>query len=226
MALNILLLIVGFLLIGNEFGAKTIYTSLLLPAFLKMYEILFPNFQSLTHDPILDVAAYIFVVSLGQCILFNMNASSGGLDIVAKILNKYFRIDLGKAMTYSGMCIALSSCLAYDSKTVVISVLGTYLNGLVLDQFIFDQNLKRRVCIVSSKMDTIKHFILDDLHSGATIYEAYGAYSMSKRQEIIVIVNKSEYQKLMNFIQTTDPKAFITVYKVAQVNYQPKTIEP
>ena len=226
MALNILLLIVGFLLIGNEFGAKTIYTSLLLPAFLKMYEILFPNFQSLTHDPILDVAAYIFVVSLGQCILFNMNASSGGLDIVAKILNKYFRIDLGKAMTYSGMCIALSSCLAYDSKTVVISVLGTYLNGLVLDQFIFDQNLKRRVCIVSSKMDTIKHFILDDLHSGATIYEAYGAYSMSKRQEIIVIVNKSEYQKLMNFIQTTDSKAFITVYKVAQVNYQPKTIEP
>lgn len=225
MALNILLLIVGFLLIGNEFGAKTIYTSLLLPAFLKMYEILFPNFQSLTHDPILDVATYIFVVSLGQCILFNMNASSGGLDIVAKILNKYFRIDLGKAMTYSGMCIALSSCLAYDSKTVVISVLGTYLNGLVLDQFIFDQNLKRRVCIVSSKMDTIKHFILDDLHSGATIYEAYGAYSMSKRQEIIVIVNKSEYQKLMNFIQTTDPKAFITVYKVAQVNYQPKTIE-
>ena len=211
MALNILLLIVGFLLIGNEFGAKTIYTSLLLPAFLKMYEILFPNFQSLTHDPILDVAAYIFIVSLGQCILFNMNASSGGLDIVAKILNKYFRIDLGKAMTYSGMCIALSSCLAYDSKTVVISVLGTYLNGLVLDQFIFDQNLKRRVCIVSSKMDTIKHFILDDLHSGATIYEAYGAYSMSKRQEIIVIVNKSEYQKLMNFIQTTDPKAFITV---------------
>ncbi|MGN1275509.1 MAG: YitT family protein [Floccifex sp.] len=224
MGLNIFLLIIGFLLIGNEFGAKTIYTSLLLPSFLKIYEIIFPNFQSLTNDPVLDVAAYIFVVSLGQCILFNMNASSGGLDIVAKIMNKYFRMDIGKAMTYSGMFIALSSCLAYDSKTVVISVLGTYLNGLVLDQFIFEQDLKRKICIVSNRMEDIRQFVLHDLHSGATIYEAYGAYTMEKRNEIIVIVNKSEYQKLMNFIQKTDPQAFVTIYKVSEVNYQAKSI--
>ncbi|MGM9913457.1 YitT family protein [Floccifex sp.] len=224
MILNVALLVLGFILIGNEFGGKTIYASILLPALLKVFEILFPDFQSITNDPILDAAAYVFVVSIGQCILFNMNASSGGLDIVAKILNKYLRLDLGKAMTYSGMLIALSSCLAYDGKTVVLSILGTYLNGIILDQFIFEQDLKRRICIVSNKIDDIRNFILNDLKSGATIYEAYGAYKMEKRQEIIVIVNKAEYQKLMKFIEQFDPEAFITVYKVNEISYKPKKI--
>ena len=151
-----------------------------------------------------------------------MNASSGGLDIVAKILNKYLHIDLGKAMALSGMLVALSSALVYDKKAVVLSVLGTYFNGIVLDYFIFGQNEKKRVCIISKKQEELKNFILHELHSGATIYEAWGAYTMEKHQEIIVIVNKQQYQKLMNYIHLNDPDAFMTVYTVGEVNYKPK----
>lgn len=224
MFLNTVLLIIGFFTCGSEFGYKTVYTSILLPIILGVFEKLFPAITSPTGDPFLDVVCYTFVVSIGLAILFNRNASSGGLDIVAKILNKYFRIELGKALSVSGMCIALSSLLAYDVKTMILSVLGTYLNGIVLDHFIFDQNLKRRVCIVSPKKDEIRDFILNDLHSGATIYKAIGAYHLEEREEIITIVDKHEFQKLMTFIDTVDPQAFITVYQVSNIQYRSKSL--
>ena len=223
MILNVVLLIIGFFTCGREFGAKTVYTSILLPAFIGLFERLFPDIGSLTDSQELDVLCYILVVSVGLSILFNRNASSGGLDIVAKIMNKYLHIELGRAMSLSGMCVALSAALVYDKKTVVLSVLGTYFNGLVLDHFIFDQNIKRRVCIITKKEEELRHFILTDLHSGATVYESYGAYNMEKRREIITIVDKGEYQKLMNFMNREDPKAFITVYTVSDIRYQPKT---
>lgn len=223
MILNVVLLIIGFFTCGREFGAKTVYTSILLPAFIGLFERLFPDIGSLTDSQELDVLCYILVVSVGLSILFNRNASSGGLDIVAKIMNKYLHIELGRAMSLSGMCVALSAALVYDKKTVVLSVLGTYFNGLVLDHFIFDQNIKRRVCIITKKEEELRHFILTDLHSGATVYESYGAYNMEKRREIITIVDKGEYQKLMNFMNREDPQAFITVYTVSDMRYQPKT---
>lgn len=222
MILNVVLLVIGFLTCGREFGAKTVYTSILLPAFIGLFERLFPNLGSLTDSQELDVLCYILVVSVGLSILFNRNASSGGLDIVAKIMNKYLHMDLGKAMSLSGMCVALSAALVYDKKTVVLSVLGTYFNGLVLDHFIFDNNIKRRVCIITEKEEALRRFILSDLHSGATVYESYGAYNMQKRREIITIVDKSEYQKLMNYMNQEDPQAFITVYTVSDIRYRPK----
>lgn len=222
MILNVVLLIIGFFTCGREFGAKTVYTSILLPAFIGLFERLFPDIGSLTDSQELDVLCYILVVSVGLSILFNRNASSGGLDIVAKIMNKYLHIELGRAMSLSGMCVALSAALVYDKKTVVLSVLGTYFNGLVLDHFIFDHNIKRRVCIITKKEEELRHFILTDLHSGATVYESYGAYNMEKRREIITIVDKGEYQKLMNFMNREDPRAFITVYTVSDIRYQPK----
>ena len=176
MALNILLLIIGFIFCGKEFGAKTVYTSIMLP------------------------------------------------DIVAKIMNKYLHMELGKAMSISGMCVALSSAFVYDKKTVVLSVLGTYVNGIVLDYFIFDQNVKRRVCIITKKEEELREFIINNLHSGATIYEAIGAYNFEKHNEIITIVDKREYQALMNYISSSDPEAFITVYKVSDIRYRPKKI--
>ena len=148
--LNVGLLLLGFLLIGREFGTKTVYTSV------------------------------------------------------------------------AGMCVALSSAFLYDAKTVMLSVLGTYLNGIVLDHFIFGFDQKRRVCIMSSKLEELRQFILNDLHSGATIYESTGAYDNAPRKEIIVIVNKNEYSRLMSYVEKTDPKAFITVYAVSAVSYQPK----
>lgn len=222
MILNVVLLIIGFFTCGREFGVKTVYTSIMLPVFLGIFEMVFPNLGSLTDSQELDVLCYILVVSVGLSILFNRNASSGGLDIVAKIMNKYLHMDLGRAMSLSGMCVALSAAFVYDKKTVVLSILGTYFNGIVLDHFIFDHNIKRRVCIITKKEEELRQFIVRDLHSGATIYEAIGAYNMEKRNEIITIVDKGEYQKLMKYINQEDPEAFITVYTVSDMRYLPK----
>jgi len=220
--MNVFLLILGFLLIGPEFGVKTVYSTLLLPVMIGILEILLPNFQSLTQDPLLDVICYILVVGIGLAILFSRNAASGGLDIVAKIMNKFLRMDLGQAMSLSGIVVALSSALVYDKKIVVLSVLGTYFGGLVVDNFIFGINIKRRVCILSQKHDEILHFILHGLHSGATIYNSIGAFNHTPREEIVTVVDKQEYRQLMDYIRKTDPAAFVTVIAVNEINYMPK----
>ena len=221
--MNVGLLIIGFILIGPEFGAKTIYCSILMPVIMGVFERIFPGFQSITQDPLLDVICYILVVGVGLSILFSRNASSGGLDIVAKIMNKYLRVDLGKAMSYSGIAVALSSALCYDSKTVVLSLLGTYFGGMVVDNFIFGINIKRRVCVISEHLDEIVHFVIHDLHSGATLNEIIGGYDRTPRMEMVTIVDKHEYRLLMDFLHKVDPKAFVTVYSVSDMRYQPKT---
>ena len=220
--MNVILLVFGFLLIGPEFGGKTVYTSILMPAIMRVYEVAFPNMASLTNDPILDVVMYILVVGIGLAMLFSVNASSGGLDIVAKLMNKYLHMELGKAMSLSGMLVAFSAAFCFDTKTVCLSVAGTFFGGIIVDYFIFGLNLKRRVCIISPKLDEIVEFILHDLHSGATIYEGIGAYKGEPRREVIAIVDKQEYRSLMEFMKKTDPKAFMTVYSVNEINYQPK----
>ena len=158
------------------------------------------------------------MVGIGLALLFSCNASSGGLDIVAKIMNKYLMMDLGQAMSVSGMVVALSSAFFYDAKTVVLSVLGTYFGGMVVDHFIFGLNIKRRVCIISPKVDDIVHYILYEIHSGASLNETIGAYENVVRKEIITIVDK----QLMDYVRKVDPKAFITVYSVNEISYQPK----
>lgn len=220
--MNVALLIFGFVFIGKEFGAKTVYTALLLPVIMGLFEMLFPNNQSLTNDQTLDVICYICVVSIGQSMLFVRNASSGGLDIVGKFMNKYFHMELGKAVGLAGMVVALSSVFVYDLKTVILSVLGTYFGGIILDHFIFGTTIKKRVCIISKKEQEILDFILHELHSGATKYHAYGTYSDAKYTEINTIVDKNEYLKLMNFITKVDPSAFVTVYAVNEMRYIPK----
>ncbi len=221
--MNVGLLIIGFLLIGPEFGAKTVYCAILMPVIMGVFEAIFPDFQSITQDPLLDVVCYILVVGIGLSILFSRNASSGGLDIVAKIMNKYLRMDLGKAMSYAGMAVALSSALCYDSKTVVLSLLGTYFGGIMVDNFIFGINIKRRVCVISKELDTIVDFVLHELHSGATLNEITGAYDKTTKMEMVTIVDKNEYRRLMDYIRKVDPKAFVTVYSVSEMRYQPKT---
>lgn len=220
--LNIFLLIIGFILIGPEFGGKTVFTALLMPGFMGLFEVLFPDFQSITQDPTLDVLCYILVVGIGLALLFSCNASSGGLDIVAKLMNKYLKMDLGQAMSVSGMAVALSSALCYDSKTVVLSVLGTYFGGIIVDHFIFGINIKRRVCVISEHLDEMVDYVLHELHSGATLNEIIGAYDNTPRREMITIVDKQEYRQLMDYIRKVDPKAFVTVYSVSDMRYQPK----
>lgn len=220
--LNIVLLIIGFMLIGPGFGVKTVYTSVMVPVSMGIYEIFFPNLESLTGDPLLDVICYILLVGKAMAILFSHNASSGGLDIVAKLMHKYLKIDLGSAVSISGIAVALTSALFYDTKTVVISVLGTYFGGMIVDHFIFGLNIKRRICVISPKLEEITDYILYQLHSGATLNEITGAYDRTLKKEVIAIVDKHEYRKLMDFIKKVDPKAFVTVYAVNEIRYQPK----
>ena len=220
--LNAVLLLLGFLLIGRSFGAKTVYTSLLLPVFLWIFEQVFPNFESLTGDQLLDVIAYILTVSVGMAILFSRDASAGGLDIVAKIMNKYLHMDLGSAYSVAGIAVALTSALRSDTKTVVLSILGTYFGGILVDHFMFGMNIKRRVCVISNRLDEVVRFLIDDLHSGATINEIIGAHSGERKREVIAIVDRAEYRRLMDYVCALDPAAFVTVYKVSEIRYVPK----
>ena len=219
---NVGLLIIGFIFVGREFGGKTVYTSVILPIFVGIFEKLFPKYNGLTGDPFLDMICYIFIVSIGLSLLFNHNASSGGLDIIVKILNKYLHIDKGKAMSIAGMLVSLSAVFAYDTKTVVLSVLGTYLNGIILDYFLFGTNIKKKVCILSRKNEEIKKYILKNMHSGATLYKVIGAYNNEEHEEVVAFVNKREYGVLMQFIRRTDPDAFVTVSTINEVMYKPK----
>ena len=219
---NVGLLIIGFIFVGREFGGKTVYTSVILPIFVGIFEKLFPKYNGLTGDAFLDMICYIFIVSIGLSLLFNHNASSGGLDIIVKILNKYLHIDKGKAMSIAGMLVSLSAVFAYDTKTVVLSVLGTYLNGIILDYFLFGTNIKKKVCILSRKNEEIKKYILKNMHSGATLYKVIGAYNNEEHEEVVAIVNKREYGILMQYIRRTDPDAFVTVSTINEVMYKPK----
>lgn len=215
--LNVILLIIGFIFIGSDFGVKTVYTSILLPVYLRIFEIIFPNPPSLTNDIVLDSLCYVLVSSIGLAMLFNTNASSGGLDIIAKLLNKYLHMDLGKAMTAAGMATAISSILVYDTKTLVLSILATYFNGIVLDHYVDGFHMRKRVCILSDKYETIQRYIMNDLERGVTLYSARGGYDNSEKVEIITILTRQEYGTLMQFIHKTDENAFITVSTVNEV---------
>ena len=224
LALNIFFLLLGFLLVGREFGAKTVYTCIVLPSVIGVFELFFPTFTSLTSDPVLDIFCYMLTVGLAMAILFSHNASSGGLDIVAKIFHKYFKMGIGTAVSVSGMIVASLSIFYNDgdTKMVVLSLLSTYFGGLIVDRFILGINLKRRVCIISKRLDDIVDFILYELHSGATLYDGIGAFDGTVHREINAIVDKHEYQKLMDFVRKTDPSAFVTVYSVSEMRYTPK----
>lgn len=215
--LNAFLLVIGFIFIGKEFGGKTVYSSILLPIFLGIFEFAFPNNQSLTNDVLLDTICYLLIVSVGIALLFRVNASSGGLDIVAKILNKYAHIELGKAMSIAGMVTAFSSILVYDKKTLVMSILATYANGIILDNFIDGYNRRKRVCILSSNYEQIQEFITNELKRGVTLYQAIGGYKKEEKTEIVTILTRSEYGALLNYLHSIDKSAFVTVSTVNEV---------
>lgn len=215
--LNAVLLVVGFLFIGKEFGAKTVYTSLLMPIFLYVFELIFTNNKSLTNDVVLDTICYILVVSVGLALLFNANASSGGLDIVAKLLNKYLHIEIGKAMTLAGMCTAISSIFVYDTKTLVLSILGTYANGIVLDHFIDGFNRRKRICILTEQYKELQNFIVHELHRGVTLYPAIGGYNNEEKIELVTILTRNEYAEVLNYLHSVDENAFVTVSTVNEV---------
>lgn len=215
--LNLFFLILGFVFVGKEFGGKTVYTAVAIPVMMFILEMIFPNQQSLTDNKWLDMLGCIYLVSAGQTLLFQVNASSGGLDIPAKMLHKYFHIDLGKAVSFVGIVTVLSSIFVYDSATVVAGIIGTYLNGRVVDDFISGFNHKKRVCILSEKSEEIQRFIQEEINRGFTLYQAVGGYEKRERTEIITILAQNEYIRLINYVRETDPSAFVTVCAVNEV---------
>ncbi len=215
--LNVILLILGFILIGKEFGAKTVITSLLMPLYFWIFEHISPNPAELTNDILVNLFCYVIMLSLGQMILFNINASSGGLDIVGKILNKYLYIDIGKSCMIAGFVIAGSSILVYDKNTLIVSLLGTYFGGVILDQFMDGSHIRKRVNVISPKYPEIQKFIVEKLNRGATLYRAIGAWDGSEKFELVTILQKNEYAQLLEFISQTDPEAFVTVSTVGAV---------
>ena len=215
--LNVLCLIIGFIFVGKEFGGKTVYTSILLPFFLYVFELFFPNNPSLTGDIILDTLCCIILISIGQSLMFNANASSGGLDILAKVLNKYLHIELGKGIAIIGILTVASTILVYDTKTLVVGVLGTSFNGIVLDEFISGFSRRKRVCILSQKHEEVADYIMHELKRGVTLYEAKGGYDKQVRCEVVTILAKNEYALLMEHIRKNDPSAFVTVSTVSEI---------
>lgn len=215
--LNIICLVLGYILIGREFGVKTIYVSVLLPFMLNIFERIFPNQHSLTNEIILDALAFIILVSIGQVIMFNQNASSGGLDVIAKIMNKYFYLDLGKSVTIAGMAVVFSSLFFYDTVTLVVGALGTYFNGIVVDEYISGFSRKKKVSILSKKHEELKDYIMNDLKRGVTLYTAKGGYDKKEREELVTILNKNEYALLMKRIREMDKEAFVSVATISEV---------
>ncbi|MCF0150924.1 MAG: YitT family protein [Firmicutes bacterium] len=223
--LNAVLLVAGYFACGRELAGKTVYATLLLSGFLGVLEKCFPDYTSYSGSQELDVICYVLIVSVGVAVLFNHNACTSGLDVLAKIINKYTGMEIGTSLTVMGIIIAASTAIFYDPKTVVLSFLGTYFYGQCVDKFIFGQNLKRRVCIISEKEEEIRSFILNDMKSGASLNRTLGAYTLQEHLELVVVVNKQEYQELMTFVKKTDPNAFVTVVSINEVLSAPKVSE-
>lgn len=215
--LNAILLLMGFVFIGKEFGGKTVFASVLLPIYLGIFERVTPNPEALTGDVLIDMLCFLLFLCFGQALCFKVNASSGGLDIVGKLLNKYLYIELGKAVAIAGFVTAATSILVYDRKTLVVSLLGTYLSATVLDNFIDGFRMRKRVCIISQNYQAVQEFIFKELNRGATLYSAYGGLNHEEKVEITTILEKNEYGKLLAYMRENDPSAFMTVSSVGEV---------
>lgn len=224
MAVNAILLLLAWLLIGREFGAKTIYTALILGPLMEFWERVLPYTRlieegqtSIMGNPLMDLVCFVLVVSISQTILFNINASTGGLDILAKIVNKYLHLDIGVSVTVAGALICCSAFAINPFRVVVTGLVGTWMNGLALDYFTASINKRKRVCIISDQHERIRKYIIDELHRGCSIYEVRGGYSGELHMEIQSLLTQEEFAKVMNLIKSGNIDAFITAGNVSEI---------
>lgn len=224
--INAILLVLAYFLIGAEFGTKTVYTALILGPLMGLLEKFFPytNYiqsgsatPSIMGDIWFDLCCFVLLLSAAQAVLFSINASTGGLDILAKIVNKYLHFDIGKSVSVAGACICCTAFAINPFHMVVIGLIGTWINGLVVDYFTASLNNRKRVCIVSKDYEQIRRYIVDDLVRGCTLYEVIGGYSNEKSIELEALLTKDEFSKLMAFINKNEVKAFITAGNVSEV---------
>ncbi|MPM57714.1 hypothetical protein SDC9_104537 [bioreactor metagenome] len=214
LVLNVILFIIGFIFIGSGFGIKTIYSSLMLSFMISMMEELFPLAGPITNDIFINLIFGILVGAIGMAIVFNQNASTGGTDIVAKILNKYVHLEIGKGLLLADLLVTLLAIAAFGATVGMYSLLGVIINGFTVDSAIQGLNIIKKVEIVSSKGAEIKNFIIKELDRSATLYDAKGAYSLQNKEVITTVLGKREVIRLKNYIKEIDPKAFIITYNV------------
>ena len=223
--INAILLVLAYVLIGSEFGLKTVYTALILGPLMDLWEKIYPvaNFltepgqTSIMNDPWFDLLCFVLLLSISQSILFNINASTGGLDILGKIVNKYFHLDIGTSVSVAGIIICCSAFAITPFRMVVIGILGTFINGLCIDYFTASINKRKRVCIISSEHERIREFIIEKLQRGCSLYEVTGGYSGEKNMEIQVLLTQEEFANLMAFMKDNEIKAFTTAGNVSEV---------
>ncbi|MBR5256042.1 MAG: YitT family protein [Bacteroidales bacterium] len=222
--INAILLILAWLLIGKEFGAKTVYTAMILGPLLEFWEKVCPYERlveagqtSVMGDPLLDLICFVLVVSISQTILFSINASTGGLDILAKIVNKYLHFDIGVSVTVAGAIICCSAFAINPFRMVVIGLIGTWMNGLALDYFMASVNKRKRICIVSDRNEEIRSYIVNTLERGCTLYDVHGGYSGTPHVEIQALLTQDEFARVMNYVKKNDIQAFITAGNVSEI---------
>lgn len=214
---NGLLLVIGFIFIGKEFGSKTVYISLVQSPFIFFFERFLPVSESLTGSPLIDLFCFTFIMGMAQAILFRIGASTGGMDVITKILNVYFHMDLSTGLLLSGAVICILSAFLYDIRTMIIGILGTYMNSIMLDHFLVGFSTRKRVCIIADSYEEIRDYIVNNLNRGATLYPILGAYQNKDRVEIQSILTKPEFGSLMRFIQQKEIPAFITAGNVSEI---------
>ena len=222
--INAILLILAWFLIGKEFGVKTAYAALVLAPLIDMWEIICPyerlveaGTTSVMGDIWFDLICFILILSASQAILFRINASTGGLDILAKIVNKYLHFDIGMSVTIAGVVICCTAFAINPFRLVVIGLIGTWMNGLIVDYFMMSLNKRKRVCIISEDYERIRDYIINTIVRGCSLYEVTGGYSGNKTMEIQSLLTQDEFAKLMTWIRTNEIKAFITAGNVSEV---------
>lgn len=266
MGINAFLLLLAFLLIGNEFGAKTVYTAMILGPLTQLWDRIYP-YTNLTHKVIdnpdilaqlqagqsvldahgnpylisrsgelleqvrdsvmsgglgmgdvwFDLICFVLLLSACQAFMFRINASTGGLDILGKIVNKYLHFDIGTSVAIGGIIICCTAFLINDFRMVVIGIIGTWINGLAIDYFTASLNKRKRVCIISDEYGTIRRFIIDRLVRGCSLYKVQGGYSGEDHMEIQTLLTQDEFSSLMAFIRDNKIKAFITAGNCSEV---------
>ncbi len=214
----------AWLMIGHEFGAKTVYTALILGPLIEMWEkicplekLLEPGQTSLMGDVWFDLLCFVLILSASQTILFHINASTGGLDILAKIVNKYFHLDIGTSVSVAGAIICCTAFAINPFRLVVIGLIGTWINGLALDYFTASLNRRKRVCIISSRYEEIRKFIIEDLQRGCSLYSVTGGYNGHQNTEIQALLTQDEFAHLMDYLKTNDIHGFITAGNVSEI---------
>ena len=223
--INAILLVLAYVLIGSEFGLKTVYTALILGPMMDLWEKIYPvaNFltepgqTSVMNDPWFDLLCFVLLLSISQSILFNINASTGGLDILGKIVNKYFHLDIGTSVSVAGIIICCTAFAINPFRMVVIGILGTFINGLCIDYFTASINKRKRVCIISTEHERIRDFIVAKLQRGCSLYEVTGGYSGEKSMEVQALLTQEEFANLLAFMKDNEIKAFTTAGNVSEV---------